>query len=273
MKIYLQNTIKGLRNISKSLDKKSILIDKPWALVDSDLEIQKLIFKKNKELIMSKDGQVNIGKWDYFPEAKSLLIDRGKDKILCNEGFIDEAVLVLKRDGTKNDFFVLANENIIPDLDAYAYLRELRYHNLNITTRKLTNGKILEIIKVTEQYNRSQIGDRVTINADDVSDGIYKTEKPTAKYTIKNSTIASIVHEVTYKTRNSVEIMVEQKNQYYYSKGERVWINGMPAPDGKYRVNGGVNIIVEEGIIVRKNLFFLTDCCNCCDLGELQNSF
>ena len=49
MKIYLQNTVKGLKYLSKSLDKKSILVDKPWALIDSDLEIQKLIFKKNKE--------------------------------------------------------------------------------------------------------------------------------------------------------------------------------------------------------------------------------
>ena len=147
MKIYLQNTVKELKNFSKSLNKKSILVDKPWALIDSDLEIQKLIFKKNKELIMSKDGQVNMGKWDYLPEAKSLLIDRGKDTILCNEGFIDEGVIVLKMDGTNNNFFVLANENIIPDLDAYSYLRKLRYRNLNITTRKLTDGKVLEIIQ------------------------------------------------------------------------------------------------------------------------------
>ena len=50
--------------------------------------MQKLIFRKNKELIMSKNGQVTIGKWDYFGEAKSLLIDRGANIILCNEGFI-----------------------------------------------------------------------------------------------------------------------------------------------------------------------------------------
>ena len=61
MKIFLQNIVSGLKYYSKSLDKISILIDKPWALLDSDLEIQKLVFKKNKELIMSKDGKVSIG--------------------------------------------------------------------------------------------------------------------------------------------------------------------------------------------------------------------
>ena len=254
MKIFLQNTVRGLRNISKSLDKKSILVEKPWALIDSEFEVQKLIFKKNKELIMSKDGQVNMGKWEYLPEAKSLLIDRGKDTILCNEGFIDEAVMVLKMDGTNNNFFVLANENIIPDLDAYSYLKKLRYRNLNIATRKLTNGKTLEIIRENE-YDAPKIGNPVTIDAENVSDGIYKSEKSNRKYIVNNSIIASIIHEVTYKTKNGFEIMVEQKDQYSYSKGEKVWTNEIQAEDGEYKVIGGRNIIVENGVIKKKKMF------------------
>lgn len=254
MKLFLQNIVRSLNKYSKSLDKKSILVDKPWALIDSDLEIQKLIFKKNKELIMSKDGQVVMGKWDYFPEAKSLLIDRGQDKILCNEGFIDEGVMVLKKDGTKNDFFVLANENIVPDLDAYGYLDELRNHTLFITTRTLTDGRKLEIMQYSPQF-LIQIGDPVNIDAEDIPDGIYKTTKPDAKYTIKNSTIASIIHQVTYNTKNGVQIMVEQKDQYSYSIGDKVWVNNMPAPDGKYRVIRGRNIVVKEGQIIEIKIF------------------
>ncbi|WP_127844570.1 hypothetical protein [Psychroflexus aestuariivivens] len=255
MKIYLQDIVKGLKNFSKSLNKKSILIEKPWALIDSDLEIQKLIFKKNKELIMSKNGQVNIGKWDYLPEAKSLLINRGTDTILCNEGFIDEGVMILKMDGTNNDFFILANENVIPDLDAYSYLKKLRYRNLNITTRSLLEGKTLEIIQDDDEYNNPKLGNKVTIDAEDVSDGVYKNYSSKIKYIIKNSTIASIIHQVTYKTKNGVKIMVEQKEQDYYSKGEKVWINEVEAENGEYKVLGGRNIIVENGRIKKKKLF------------------
>lgn len=255
MKIFLQNTVKSLKNFSESLDKKSILVDKPWALIDSDFEIQKLIFKKNKELIMSKDGQVNMGSWDYLPEAKSLLINRGKDKILCNEGFIDEGVMILKMDGTNNNFFVLANENIIPDLNAYEYLKRLRYRKLNITTRKLTNGKTLEIIQYDDDWNNPRIGNNVTIEAEDVSDGIYRTEEWNKKYVINNSTITSIIHEVTYRTKSGIGIMVEQTNQNSYSTGERVWINGTQAKDGEYKVIGGRNIIVKNGRIMKKKLF------------------
>ena len=204
MKAFLQHLIIELKNYSKSLDNQSILINKPWALIDSDLEIQKLIFKKNKELIMSKDGKVTIGSWEYLPEAKSLLIDRGKDKILCNEGFIDDGILILKMDGTTNRFFVLANENLIPDLDAYNYLKQLRYSNLNIVTRKLTNGKTLEII-LEDRYDFIGIGNQVTIDADNIEDGVYKTEDRNQKYVIKESFIRAIIHEKTYKTKNGLE--------------------------------------------------------------------
>jgi len=254
MKVFLQHIVQGLKHYSKSLDKKSILVDKPWALIDSDFEIQKLIFKKNKELIMSKDGQVIMGKWDYLPEAKSLLIDRGKDIILCNEGFIDDSVMILKMDGTKNNFFVLANENVIPDLDAYNYLRKLRYHNLNITTKRLANGRILEIIK-DDPYDDYYIGKKVTIEADVITDGIYNAEKASVKYVIKNSTISSIIHEVTYMTKNGFEIMIAQHDQKVYSKGDKVWVNGILAKDGEYNVIGRRNILVENGKIIKKKLF------------------
>ncbi|HEY4787130.1 MAG TPA: hypothetical protein VIH57_13825 [Bacteroidales bacterium] len=255
MKAYLQHLVVDLKNFSKSLDKKSILIDKPWALIDSDMEIQKLIFKKNNELIMSKDGQVVIGSWDYLPEARSLLIDRGKDKILCNEGFIDEAVMVLKMDGTKNNFFVLANENIIPDLNVYKYLKELRYRNLNVTIRKLTDGKILEIIQEKTDFGNPRIGNPVTIEAENIPDGAYKIEKSDRKFIIKNSVICDILHEVGYETKTGINIMIEQKDQYYYRSGDNVWVNGVMAPDGEYKIIGRRKIIVKDGKIFKKKIF------------------
>ena len=51
MKVYLKSIVKQLKNYSSTLDKTSILIDKPWALIDDEFETQKLIFKKDKELI------------------------------------------------------------------------------------------------------------------------------------------------------------------------------------------------------------------------------
>jgi len=116
MNTILKYYVKQLSSFSKSLEKKALFVDKPWAMIDEEFEMQKLIFKNNQELIMSKNGKVQMGRWEYLAEARCLLIDRGKDKILCQEGFIEEGVLILKLDGTEGRFFALANENIIPDL-------------------------------------------------------------------------------------------------------------------------------------------------------------
>jgi len=158
-------------------------------------------------------------------------------------------------DGTNNNFFVLANENIVPDLDVYTYLKKLRYRNLNIISRKLTDGKTLEIIIGENEYEGPKIGMNVTIEAEYVSDGIYKTEEWNRKYVVKNSMIASIIHEVTYKTKDGIEIMVEQKIQEYYLKGEKVWINEKQAENREYRVIGARNIVVKEGKILKKKMF------------------
>src|SRR5690554_439305 len=86
----------SLSNKTLSLKKKGVLIEKPWTLIDDDGEIQKLIFKRDKGLILSKNGVVSEGNWDYYPEARALLIDRQTDKLLLKEQFIDNNVLILK---------------------------------------------------------------------------------------------------------------------------------------------------------------------------------
>jgi len=255
MKIYLQNVVNSLKNYSLSLDKTSLLINKPWALVDSDSEIQKLIFKKNKELVISKNGQAYVGKWDYFPEAKSLLIDRGKDKILCNEAYIDEGVLILKLDGTQNDFYILANQNLIPDLDVYNYLMEKRRKHLNIDQVKLISGEIMEVIVNDDNYN--QVGNFVLMDLKKVDDGAYRFTNYglNQKFIIAKSRIKSTVTEVLYKTKDGRTIVIEQFNPYYFSKKDEVFINSQLAPSGRYKLEGFSNITVKDGKIIRKGFF------------------
>lgn len=310
MKIYLQNIVNDLKQFSESLDKQTLLINKPWALIDSDLGIQKLIFKKNKELILSKDGQVTEGKWDYFPQAKSLLIDRGFDKILCNETYIDDSILVLKMDGKRDDFFVLANENNIPDLDAYAYLRRLYYDKYGIQNTPLADNRNIQI-----QPNYSMAigaGSSVTIDDSSAPDGSYFTKDGTKKIIVINNKIAAITYLTKYKCSNddyivieqnnkyslevgclvsrnnqpikdgvylienrlkkiyisdnhisrisfmkkydvvkSTQVVIEQNTEYEFKKGDKVWMDGEVAKDGKYKINQYPNIIVQNGVIIK----------------------
>lgn len=250
MKAYLKSVAKQLQNYSESLSKTSLLIEKPWALIDDELELQKLIFKKNKELILSKNGQVQMGKWDYLPEARSLLIDRGSDVILCNEAFIDEGVMILKLDGTDNRFFVLANENLIPDLNAYQYIKQLRHQILNIQEIKMADGRKMEIQLCSDSVVPT-IGDPVTIDALPIDDGKYKLIKSNRYFEIKNGLIKKILIETKYETPEGLELVVEQHNQNSVRYGDLVSINGLKAKDGLINFNKIKNLVIRKGKVVR----------------------
>lgn len=251
MKLYLKSIVKQLRNYSATLDKTSILIDKPWALIDEEFEMQKLIFKKNKELILSKNGQVQIGKWDYFSEAKSLLIDRNSDKILCNEAFIDKGVMILRLDGTDSRFFMLANENIVPDLDANRYLKELRYQKLKIAETKLVDGKILEVQR-EDEWQKPQIGNLVTVDADPIEDGKYQLEKQNQYYEIKQGRIFKILTETKYINPDGQEVHIQQQDNRGIKKGDYVFMFGKPVGNSIINLSKTKNIVVRDGILIRQ---------------------
>lgn len=232
LKSLLESYTKDIIRYSLSLSKTNILIEKPWTLIDEDNEIQKLIFKKNNELILSKNGQVIIGKWDYFPDAKSLLIDRGSDKILCNETYIDDAVMILKLDGTNNKYFSLANENLIPDLDVLKYLNDIRKTKLSIVEYCLVDGRKLEIISNQYAYNLIQLETKVSISGVDenIEDGIYKLKDVQLQILVNDSKIEKVFYEKKYKINNDIELIIAQSRSYEVSESDSVYYYGTETP-------------------------------------------
>ena len=250
MKLYLKSIVKQLRNYSATLDKTSILIDKPWAMIDNEFEMQKLIFKKDKELILSKNGQVQIGKWDYYPEAKSLLIDRNSDKILCNEAFIDKGILVLRLDGTDSRFFILANENVVPDLDAKRYLKELRYQKLKIAETELIDGRILEVQRENE-WIEPKIGNPVTEEAEPIEDGKYQLAKQSKYFEVKKGRIFKILTEIKYTNPSGQEITIQQQDNWEIKSGDYVFMYGKQVDTSIIDFTKSKNLVVRNGILIR----------------------
>ena len=265
MNIYLKSIVRHLKNHSATLERTSIFIDKPWALIDDESEMQKLIFKSNKELILSKNGQVQMGKWDYFPEAKSILIDRGNnDRILCNEAFIDSGVMILRKDGTDNNFFILANENIVPDLDANRYLKELRYQKLKIIESKLFDGRIFEVQREDAEWGNPEVGNPVTENAEPIEDGKYKVAAITQYfdkngkeifynryYEVKKGRIFKILIEYEYTNPLGQDIFIQQQDFNRITQGDCIFMFGLQVNDAIIDFSKSKNLIVKDGVVLR----------------------
>ena len=245
MKVYLQNLLARLSEFSSTLDKKENFIDIPWVIIDEESNHQKIIFKRDGNLIMSLEGKVTIGKWEYLPYAKSLLLDRVKDKILLNQAFVNQAVMALKLDGSSNDYMLLANEILIPDLDILNYLKHIYYDQYGIKTIDLTNGQQLEVKSITGQDNYHD----VTIDFEPVPDGSLITVNK-EKLIIQNSKIRRILVWVEYKT-NRGTVLIEHLKDFYPENGDIVIKDGRPAPDGKYRCGFLSFFWVKDGHIVK----------------------
>ena len=110
MQTFIADIIPKLQKFSKKLDDLTLLTNQHWVVLD-ELENAKnvYIFRSNNELLISSNGKVEKGKWEYLGN-NSLLIDRKEDSYLFKHGFFDENVMALKIDG-KEEYAFLVNEN------------------------------------------------------------------------------------------------------------------------------------------------------------------
>ncbi|MDF9800563.1 hypothetical protein OKW21_005826 [Catalinimonas alkaloidigena] len=244
IKDYVKKVFPVILDFSISLDKTSSILDKPWVSVGQVRE--KFIFKKNHELIISKEGKVEIGKWEFLEEAHSFLINRESGKFLYNKGFLDKAVLILKVDSKDNEYLTLANENVLPDLNVQGYLEKLRYRKHNILKLELADGTFLE---AERDYDTSfpVVGNRVTI-----SGGL---PAPPGKYYLKNDNqilevakgkIQAILQMTQYNYGNRV-IEIEQQDPEDISEGDSVIVNGMSSVEGIFLLSKRRYITVQNG--------------------------
>ncbi len=109
MKEYINNLIPRILRLSEELDNISLLTNQHWILLN-ELESSKKIyfFKKNNELIVSNNGDVVKGKWEFLGK-KTILLELKDNSCLLRQTFFDENLLALKKDG-KEDYLVFLNE-------------------------------------------------------------------------------------------------------------------------------------------------------------------
>ena len=185
MKTHLKSLVENLKHFSKKLDNHTLLTEQPWITrTDNEGDRFVIIFRKqNNELLISTNGRVEKGKWEYIPSMNSLIVERNSGTTLYNQGFFDDSVMILKVDGT-DDYQLFVNENKIEGtIEKLLEKIESKYldqeGNKNsqspgtkILRKKLPDGRSFEIYPQLE--NGYTIGDRVTINGEFPEDGKYK---------------------------------------------------------------------------------------------------
>jgi len=257
MKDYLKSWIPRIQDFSLKLDKLSKLYNQPWVLVNDLNDFIKIIFQDRGKLIVSRNGVVSDGSWELVSSANSILLDINNEKRLYNHQFIDNGLMILTLDGHSTDFFVLANQNIIPDLDVLSYLTA-KYSVPSSSHRKtsvvsnyekevrLQNGHILQIVKDLG-YSGSSV---VKINNKDVPEGFYRLANQDIAYEIRDSKIKMEYYIEKFKQEDGQIIEIAGNRISGITKGSPVWLEDHPAPDGQYKKGWFSKIEVKNGKII-----------------------
>ena len=109
MKTYISNTIQRLKRYSKQLDAQSILYGKNWEVFNDTGEKEVFIFRPNSELLISRNGLVQKGKWELL-SITSMIIDIDNKSYLLNTAFADDKFLALQLDGTNGCIMLIESE-------------------------------------------------------------------------------------------------------------------------------------------------------------------
>lgn len=194
---YVSSLLPRLQQFSKSLNDTAIFADIPWGFVDDDGNKVTYIFRRNNELLVSMKGEVTTGHWEYLPALQSLLITHDGRKRMFNQGFVDNVVMALRKDGTE-ELFLLANQQVIPDMNAVRYL-EQKVNNphqpkLSTPENKLVKVELAHPNRFIYVYQGMYtVNNRVfsTITENPLPDGIYKT-KSRFKIEVENGLIKKV---------------------------------------------------------------------------------
>ena len=109
MKTYLNDIIPRLARHSERLDDIAMLVNKRWVLFD-EFENQKTVyfFKKNYDLIISINGNVERGNWELI-DNDYLSIKTIEGEFMFKKDFNDDNLFALKKDNV-NEYAIFVNE-------------------------------------------------------------------------------------------------------------------------------------------------------------------
>jgi hypothetical protein len=142
MRAYIANVLPRLKEYSARLDNLALFTDQPWVQIDETGDRTVFVFRsEGNELLISKNGNVNTCSWEYLEYMNSLLIEANGEKTLYNQGFMDEAVMILRKDG-QADYLLLANENKVQERSPEKILAILSQKYLTADTTRLRKDEI-----------------------------------------------------------------------------------------------------------------------------------
>lgn len=256
MNIFIKNFLNQLKNKSQTLAHEELLVGPSWVMINGDKNECELIFKRNNELISSINGKAQIGRWDYLTDANSILLDVVTEKILLKIVFVEKGIFILSKSNFNepdDNYFVLINYNLIPDLNFIEYLKSVD------DSENTSEANMIQLISVKDGTRVRIIDTEDLLEYDSKNqnsqekDGIYEFEIP-SEYShceVKNGIIINyfILKKATSLKGEHIVIYCQFPDEI--TKGDIIHKNGNQIENAHINLTGGKNLWVSRGRVVK----------------------
>ncbi len=111
MKTYLFDSLARFKRFSESLDIATTLSNKTWVVFNDSGERELYIFKTDGKVYITTNGIGYQGTWEWLSANKSLIIHKADTVFMLHPEIVEECVLVLTLDGTKDCVFLIEDQN------------------------------------------------------------------------------------------------------------------------------------------------------------------
>lgn len=132
MENYIKSIIPNIKQFGMMLSQKEYFINKTWLLINDSSDLVQYTFKKNSELIISINGDVQKGKWELLSSTK-ILLESPTGSIQLENLFFNKDIIVLLKPSLIEELFVLINEEVIKDKNPFEYLKSLEKSNKEVS--------------------------------------------------------------------------------------------------------------------------------------------
>lgn len=111
MEEYLRNILPRLRRHTSQLNRIEMFIERPWLKFNDNNRVE-YTFERNKTLIISTNGDAQVGTWELLSTGK-LLIQKPNGDEQLEPQFLNDNLFILSKPNSEDHLSLLINERII----------------------------------------------------------------------------------------------------------------------------------------------------------------
>ena len=113
MKTYILDSINRIKRLGENLDAKTILCNKSWQIFNDTGEKELYIFQDNGDILLSTNGIVSQGKWQYISANKSILISVKENSYMLHPSFSINNIMAMNLDGTERYMLMIEEQSLL----------------------------------------------------------------------------------------------------------------------------------------------------------------